>query len=315
MSSPFSPPFSSKFESRASVEDIYSCFRLLLGRNPHPEEWPGHSGLAGGDLGKIVASYLNSLEFRYRGLQSPPTDYEAVQLDRFVLYISRSDLLIGQPIRQARTYEPPVTTLFCERVRPGNIVLDIGANIGYFSMLAASLGAEVYAIEPLAQNVRLLNASKIANKYTKVHIIPAAASFEVGCLAIGASYGNGIVSSHIGTVDSALASDFVAAIAIDRFITDQPVALIKIDVEGHEYLALQGSAATIRRSRPVIISEFSPPGLEVNSGVSGEHYLDLLRSWNYRIGLVGGASDLSNADIMTAGHGTDHVDIVAEARD
>jgi FkbM family methyltransferase len=308
---PKSSVFSSAFDPRASLEDIYACFRLLLGRNPSPEHWAGHSALAGGPLDKIVASYLNSLEFRRRGLLAPSTDFELVQLDRFMLYTSRSDLLIGEPIRRNRTYEPHVTAVFLERIQAGDVVLDIGANIGYFSMLAASLGAEVYAAEPLAQNVRLLAASRIANGYARMQIVPAAASSKVGCLAIAASHSNGIVSTHTDGVDLALASDFVAAIPIDRILTDQPVALIKIDVGGHEYLALQGAAATIRRTRPLIVSEFSPQGLQANSGVSGEEYLQLLRGWNYRIGLVAGAPDLSDAEIMSAVSGTDHVDFIA----
>ena len=254
---------------------------------------------------------MNSLEFRRRGLLAPSTDYELVQLDRFKLWTSRSDLLIGEPIRRNRMYEPHVTAVMMERIQAGDVVLDIGANIGYFSMLAASLGAQVYAVEPLAQNVRLLAASRIANGYTGMQIVPAAASCDIGCLAIAASHSNGIVSRQTDGVDIALASDFVAGIPIDRIITDQPVALIKIDVEGHEYLALQGAAATIRRTRPVIVSEFSPQGLKANSGVSGEQYLKLLRGWNYGIGLVGGASDLSDAEIMSAVSGTDHVDFIA----
>ena len=57
---------------------------------------------------------------------------------------------------------------------------------------------------------------------------------------------------------------------------DEPVSLIKIDVEGHEYLALVGALRTIRERRPVIVSEFSPAGLKVNSRRSGTEYLQLL---------------------------------------
>src|SRR5437763_1214106 len=54
--------------SAATHEDIYYCFRLLLGRVPNAEEWPGHSSRAGEDLGNVVSSYLTSREFAARGL-------------------------------------------------------------------------------------------------------------------------------------------------------------------------------------------------------------------------------------------------------
>ena len=57
----FSPSFSAAFDPRASLEDIYACFRLLLGRNHSREHWVGHSALAGGPLDKVVHRPVSSL--------------------------------------------------------------------------------------------------------------------------------------------------------------------------------------------------------------------------------------------------------------
>jgi hypothetical protein len=51
---------------RATREDIFYCFRLLLGRSPNREEWDGHVAQAGGDLDAIVRSYMSSAEFSSR---------------------------------------------------------------------------------------------------------------------------------------------------------------------------------------------------------------------------------------------------------
>ena len=53
---------------KATKDDIFYCFRLILGRLPDAAEWPGHSARAGTDLSAVVASYVGSLEFSRRKL-------------------------------------------------------------------------------------------------------------------------------------------------------------------------------------------------------------------------------------------------------
>jgi hypothetical protein len=87
------------------------------------------------------------------------------------------------------------------------------------------------------------------------------------------------------------------------------VDLIKIDVEGHEYRAVIGAMETIRRSRPVIIGEFSPVALESNSRVAPVSYLDLLR---LRISLLGQSDSNTDEAILESVRGVHHVGILAE---
>jgi hypothetical protein len=56
------------FDGKATQEDIYYCFRLILGRRPNPEEISGHMARAGEDLTDIVSNYLSSAEFDNREL-------------------------------------------------------------------------------------------------------------------------------------------------------------------------------------------------------------------------------------------------------
>jgi FkbM family methyltransferase len=292
-----------------SREDVLACFRLLLGREFTAEESAGHLGFIGAPLNSVVAAYLQSLEFRNRGLLQPGIEAEIVELNGFSIYVAKDDALIAPGIRAG--YEPEVTRVFLEHM--GGCVLDIGANCGYFSLLAASRGARAYAFEPLQRNLRLLHASVALNRFEGIEIMAAAASDSPRTLVIGASYTNGIVAEPRNEIQAALAADYVAAVCVDDVIPgDEAVSLIKIDVEGHEYLALAGASRTIRKHRPVIISEFAPAALKVNSGRSGEEYLQLLASLGYDVSVIG----CRGANAIEAVHasGADHVDLLAVPR-
>src|SRR5438045_6874765 len=81
----------------ATYEDIFYCFRLLLGRSPNSEEWPGHSSRVGEDLENVVSSYVTSREFAARGLLNK-TYRDQVELVRFPqvpIFASNDDLAVG----------------------------------------------------------------------------------------------------------------------------------------------------------------------------------------------------------------------------
>jgi FkbM family methyltransferase len=294
----------------ATKGDILACFRLLLGRDPHIEERAGHFGLVGAPLDSVVSSYLQSMEFRKRGLLCPSDEVELVVLDEFSIYVAKDDHLIAPGIRGG--YEPDVARAFVERMGNGTVI-DLGANCGYYSLLAASRGASVYAFEPSQRNLRLLHASVALNDLPRITIIAGAASSRIRTLAFAASYTNGVVADVPPGPQGALEADYVTAVRVDDVIpSGECVTLIKIDVEGHEYHAITGAVETIRRCRPVIISEFSPGGIEANSKVSPESYLDLLRSLGYHIYAIGRPDVTKNDAILALTHEIDHIDIVAE---
>src|SRR5260370_4795688 len=126
----YSPP--AEYIMTATPEDIFYCFRLLLGRCPNPEEWPGHSSRAGEDVANVVSSYVTSREFAERGLLNKTyrDAVELVRLPRCALFVSKDYLAIGVHVLSGQPYEPEIAAIFDRYVKPGMAVVDIGANIG-----------------------------------------------------------------------------------------------------------------------------------------------------------------------------------------
>lgn len=293
----------------ATYQDILNCFRLLLGRDPNAEEILPHFDLVGKPLSAVVSSYLRSTEFRRRGLLDPAVGAELVTLDKFSIFVATDDWLIAPAIRAG--YEPDVSEAFLEHLGEGR-VLDIGANCGYFSFLAASHGSHVYAFEPMQRNLRLLQAGALLNGFDQVRIIAAAASDSLRTLTIEGVHANAIVGNVEDNSQAALTAEYVAALRVDDVVAGSDlVSLIKIDVEGHEYRAISGALETIRKWRPVIISEFSPDGLATNSGHSGMEYLALLSSLGYVTSVIGQRKVCTSEAILKSCSGKHHVDILA----
>ncbi len=310
------------FTPRATAKDIFYCFRLLLGRHPNPHEWRGHAMRAGEDLRGVVASFAGSLECTRRGLfdAGPRTADIATDIEGFSIFSAADDASVGRAVR-AGSYEPEITALFRRFVRPGMGVLDLGANIGFFTLLAATIvgpNGHVFAIEPNPRNARLLEASRRANEFTQVTILQVAAAPSHGLLVLNASYSNGTTAGLPENVAGVLAAETVPAIRIDALLpNDRPIGFIKADVEGAEYAALLGCQATIRRDRPIIVSEFSPDLMPGISGIDGPGYLRWLIGLGYGISVVHPDGTLLRADIemvMSAyrDRASDHIDILAE---
>lgn len=274
-------PWEREFPAECSEDDVYHCFRLLLGRPPSAAEWPGHRARVGDQLQRVVADYLSSREFKNRALLAPADDeYVRLELPQFQLYVQAHDAAVGQPLRATQQYEPHVCTAIRSVLRPGMIFLDVGANIGFFTMFAASLvgsTGRVFAVEPFQSNLKLLYLNAQLNGFAHVTILPFAASDESCLLAFDNVASNGQVSPLRPDLAFLLDTTLVYGARLDDALREvASVDVIKIDVEGAEYRALRGARALLERSRPTIVSEFSPPALSAVSGVNGETYLQLL---------------------------------------
>ena len=308
------------FSTAATKADILACFRLLLGRLPQKSEEKGHFSRMGEDLSSVVRSYLNSEEFAGRHLLNRSSkNQKMVELPQFKLYASEDDTFIGNVIIRTGSYEPHVTRVFEEYLKPGWGVLDIGANIGYFSMLAASLVGPtgwVQSWEPSPGNVKMLYASQTLNQFDNIEIVQAAACDKSEVLRYFHSASNGNVAEVANILpEDILSSETVMGLRIDDFVPDdRQVSFVKIDVEGYEAKALRGALATLRRCRPIVVSEFSPNSLQHASGVSGREYLDFFVKLDYELAVVSeNAVTPGDVNAILSHYersGTDHIDVL-----
>lgn len=280
---------SAPFLPTATLDDIFYCFRLILGRLPSRGEWTGHSARVGERLQDVVATYFNSAEFFSRRLaQSRENSVSLVPLEGFSLFASQDDIAVGKHIIASRNYEPNVSGIFRQIVKPGMHLLDVGANIGFYTMLGASLvgpNGKVWAVEPNPNNVRMILASRAKNGFEHVAVIQAAAgeSWETMCIFSDAS------NASVARVSATEPSQFpqtVLSLPLDVLLGDHRVDVIKIDVEGSEGCALRGGLRVLERNRPVIFCEFTPDALPGMSNITAEQYLEFLIDLDYDLAVL-----------------------------
>jgi FkbM family methyltransferase len=210
---------------------------------------------------------------------------QRVVCSEYVLYVNPDDVHIGAPLRDGRAHEPHVESAMRECLHANDVVLDIGANIGIMTMLAASRvgsGGRVIAVEPIANNCSLISRSAQANRFGQVEILAAAASERSGVLKLRThpTTSNSSTSAAAGERLNMTGGDLVqvpmvvldeALVSLDR------LDLVKIDVGGLEPKALRGLEHALTRFRPVLLSEFHPWAIERASDCEPIEYLRWLR--------------------------------------
>lgn len=245
-----------------------------------------------------------------------------LRLPGFRLYVRLDDWAVGARIAIKRVYEPHVVRVMCPFLQPGAVVVDVGANIGYYTLLAAcAVGAtgKVLAFEPSQDNCTLLRMSLQANRLTNVSLATCAVADVEGVVGYGMDDSNGRISRD----DPARARFQVPAVTLDAALAQElRIDLIKLDIEGAEGRALLGMRQLLQRHRPVLFSEFSPYALPATSGMSPEAFLALLRGEGYDIFVIprqGTQDTTPQTDQQIMDHFAppsrlDHIDLVAFPR-
>lgn len=151
-----------------------------------------------------------------------------------------------------QNYEPSATQYIKNLLKPGDVFVDVGANEGYFTLLAAQCGAYVHAFEPSPSNASLLRKNiKINNYENKVKVHEVAADSKSGTVTFSENRFNGMWSS-VGSGRTNFWSTplTVTKGRVTKFIPSShlhKIRLIKIDVEGLEYRVLKGIKSFITK--------------------------------------------------------------------
>jgi FkbM family methyltransferase len=137
--------------------------------------------------------------------------------------------------------EPSERRLLCDAVTPGCTVLDIGANLGIYTLLAAKRGARVFAVEADLENAKRLRHHISLNGFTQ-----SVVTFNVAASDHSHRVGLKRNTTNCGA-SSVVPGDSVQAVTIDS-LGLPPIDVCKMDIEGAEVAALNGMMETIRRS-------------------------------------------------------------------
>ena len=188
------------------------------------------------------------------------------------------------------TYEREQTRLFERHLRPGATVLDVGAHVGYYTLLSSVLvgdAGRVHAFEPNPANAEFLRRHVRINRRSNVQVEQAAVSDRAGTARF--DFGTGSGTGHLADAGALE----VRTVQLDDYCTTNGLApsAIKIDVEGAELSVLEGGRETLARHRPVIF--LSTHGAEVHRAS-----LQVLRGLGYALSPILGSDLHATSEVL-----------------
>jgi FkbM family methyltransferase len=166
------------------------------------------------------------------------------------------------------TYEPELQAALRQLIPAGAVIFDVGANIGYVSLLLAKAAGEtgkVFAFEALPSNVEQLRRNVALNAMdARVSAIDRAVTQATGPVRflVHASGGMGKVAGSAGRDDRVESEITVPGISLDGFVYGEgnpPPQVVKMDIEGGEVLALPGMRRVLTEARPLMLMELHGP--------------------------------------------------------
>ena len=174
------------------------------------------------------------------------------------------------------SYELPKARLFASTIQSGMTVFDIGAHVGYYTLIASRLvggSGRVVAFEPAPRNLRYLRRHLSLNHVSNVTVLEVAVSDRSGFGRFDVGAGK-----LLGRLDPAGTMD-VRTTTLDELVTGRSVPsphVLKLDIEGAESDALVGAAAILREARPAIFLATHGSGVH-------DSCLSILRRWRYSV--------------------------------
>jgi FkbM family methyltransferase len=201
--------------------------------------------------------------------------------------------------------EPGLTKYFCTLIKPGTVVVDVGANVGIYTLLAAKLlegTGKIYSFEPTPRIYEILRDNVQVNSFLELGIVHLhqLAVTDISGKARFSIFNND--SGHNTLFHDGKADDEidVTTISLDEILaTQERVDIVKIDAEGAEPLILRGMQQVIKRNPKIrILLEFAPVHL-IRAGSSPLELLDEFASFGFGIRRI----DDVNGDLLSVTRG------------
>ena len=177
-------------------------------------------------------------------------------------------------------WEPTITFMFKKIIKPGMVVLDVGANMGYYTLLSAKLmkgTGKIYAFEPTSGGFKRLKTNISLNNFNNIKIENIGLSNENKKIKAKIRHSwklDGLVEPKEDNINMMKLDDYLQKNKINK------VNFIKIDVDGYEYEVLKGAEKTLKKDKPVLCLEMGDYEGK-NPGYSRQEIISLLNSLNY----------------------------------
>jgi FkbM family methyltransferase len=239
---------------------------------------------------RVVRALAPPMRFANGGIRA------SRQPDGYMFPVDRGTLL-GWSVHFFGTYEPEVQTEIRRHVNPGAIAIDVGANVGWHTLLMAARAGStgrVYAFEPNDSTRQRLVSAVEANDLGHVTVDGRAVADLVGTSGFQAPLA-GHVWDGTGRLIEGPAQDgreererqerrerqtmAIECTTLDAFVADRHIdrlAFVKIDVEGWELSVLRGARHVLSVLRPVVVFEYDPAYVPRSGGAAE----DLTQCWS-----------------------------------
>ena len=188
--------------------------------------------------------------------------------------------------------EPAVQQVLADRLATGAVFFDIGANVGFFSLIGARLvgpRGRVIAFEPVAANADALRVNVQRNRLRNIQVVEAAVGRAPGKAPLRiVDHPGGSTLAIPATTDEITGVIDVEVVSVDELVAERtvpPPDLVKVDVEGLEEAALEGMYATLVAHRPVVVCEIDGPTAEAIEERTSP-IEQMLRAAGYRVALL-----------------------------
>ncbi len=337
-------------------ELMEAAYALLLGRAPEAEGLTENAAEHFKDVGTLRKAYAAYPEVRrsvYAMLSGHiPFDVIRVSSGRgFDIHINLNDTGVSREIFLFDEFEPHNENYLLSNLNPNETFIDIGANVGWFTMIAAQAMAagcgqgetpagRILCFEANMKTCKMLSATVNGSPHRgfidiyNVALAPGSGVLKYEDIDVG-NIGGGQVR-QIGNVVTpnavAIASKYketadafgdarhtaIAAASLDSLLEDYAgrIGLIKIDVEGSEPYVLQGAAKTLTKHRPQMLIEFHKDKLEYSSNYSVGEMAKQLFDMDYEVFdfKAGRADPLSADDLFQTVSDNGYYDFIAKPR-
>lgn len=177
------------------------------------------------------------------------------------------------------------SSIFSKIIPKGARVVDVGANIGYYVLIEARKAQKIYAFEPEPRNAELLRKNLSLNSYQdRVEVYQCAVSDRMGSALL---YISDLPNQHrlLNKFDTQRDKDIeVETITLDEFLKDKEVDVVRMDLEGAEWLVIQGMKDVLRRTnKPLILFLEVHPALITNYGGQAVKMIEFILDSGFKI--------------------------------